>query len=331
MKKNRIALFIGSLFLLLLLSLIFYENSYDMKESEIVIETKKGKLAGFIARPKKQTKGIVIFVHGDGGQNATQDGGYKPLMERFAKQGYTSISWSKPGIGGSEGNWLNQSMEDRSNEVLEVINWAEKIDYLNTKKIVLWGASQAGWVIPKVLAKNKEITGTILAAPAINWLRQGQYYTRKQMEHKGKTEQEISKRLAYEAKANQFIIAGASYKEYQKGFPDSDLAEERYYFIKKNMLEDAEKDLKQISVPCYLLMAEKDQNVDSQETKEVYQKLISNKKLHVQTISSVDHNMLNSAIQKSEFLISLSLILFPKDILISPAYLKACEDIVADL
>ncbi|WP_431355862.1 alpha/beta hydrolase, partial [Bacillus safensis] len=94
---------------------VFYENSYNMNEKEVVMETANGTLSGIVTMPiKEPIKGIVLFVHGDGPQNATYDGGYRPLMERFAKQGYASISWDKPGVGESEGNWLHQSMDDRA-------------------------------------------------------------------------------------------------------------------------------------------------------------------------------------------------------------------------
>ncbi|MFP7732280.1 hypothetical protein ACLHDF_02440 [Priestia aryabhattai] len=56
-----------------------------------------------------------------------------------------------------------------------MIAWAKNEKDINTDKVILLGASQAGWVIPKVLVNRNDITASILVAPAINWLRQGKY------------------------------------------------------------------------------------------------------------------------------------------------------------
>jgi hypothetical protein len=55
-----------------------------------------------------------------------------------------------------------------------VIAWAKNEKDINTDKVILWGTSQARWVIPKVLVNRNDIKASILVAPAINWLRQGQ-------------------------------------------------------------------------------------------------------------------------------------------------------------
>lgn len=41
-----------------------------------------------------------------------------------------------------------------------------------TSFTVLWGASQAGWVLPKVASSRVDIDAVVAVSPAINWLRQ---------------------------------------------------------------------------------------------------------------------------------------------------------------
>ncbi|MGG2018055.1 alpha/beta hydrolase family protein [Bacillus sp. S10(2024)] len=114
---------------------VFYRHSYDMKQEEVTIQTKKTTLHGSLALPKEKEKpGLIIFVHGDGPVSATYDDGYLPLWEELAKRGYASLAWDKPGIGKSSGDWLDQSMEDRANEVIEVIEWAKKNLDIDSKK-----------------------------------------------------------------------------------------------------------------------------------------------------------------------------------------------------
>lgn len=87
---------------------------------------------------------IDVLVHGDATVDATNEGSDRPMMAQFAKAGYTTISWAKPGVAGSQGNWLTQSMDEGADEVTEVIRWAIRQPTLNTNKIVLWDASQGG-------------------------------------------------------------------------------------------------------------------------------------------------------------------------------------------
>lgn len=330
--KKRGKILTSLLLVFIVLACVFlYENTYSMIEKNVRIKTEKGTLAGFLALPKDKMEGIVIFVHGDGPQNATQDGGYKPLMERFAKQGYVSVSWDKPGIGDSSGNWLEQSMDDRAEEVEDVITWVKKQKNMNTEKIILWGASQAGWVIPKVQHNQNDITASILVAPAINWLKQGQFLTLKEMQREGKTEEEIKKELQKDEEESNLIISNASYEEYTKITGDNSLSKDRYTFVQKNITADATKDIEKIKSPVYLVLAEKDENVDSINTEETYRELLPNSQLSVKTISGVKHSMLNPHLHDLNLLIYLSAIIAPKDLLISKEYLDYCETIISEI
>ncbi|PAE07944.1 alpha/beta hydrolase [Terribacillus saccharophilus] len=327
--KKRYKLLISILFIIMLVAGVFiYENDYAMQEKDVIIRTDQGDLAGFVALPQEKNEGVVIFVHGDGAQNATQDGGYKPLMERFAKQGYASVSWDKPGVGKSTGNWLDQTMDERAQEVEDVMEWAENQDDINTEKIILWGASQAGWVIPKVQQKREDVTASILVGPAINWLRQGAYNTTEEMKSEGKTEDEIMQVLNNDKKESDLILAGATYEDYIEETADDSLSEERYAFVQKNISADATEDIEKIESPVHIVLAENDLNVDSNETEKTYKQLLPKSQLTVRIISGVDHSMLNPALHESQILTYLSAILAPKDTLVSEEYLDYCEELI---
>ena len=328
MSKILKLLISAILFLMVLAGVIIYENDYAMLEKDVNIKTEQGNLVGFLAMPEERNEGVVIFVHGDGPQNATQDGGYKPLMERFAKQGYASVAWNKPGVGGSYGDWLDQSMDDRAQEVEEVIKWAKDQENINTEKIILWGASQAGWVVPKVQESRDDISASILVGPAINWLRQGEYFTSMEMKEEGKTADEIKDELIKDKNESELIKTGISYEEYKQKTGDKSLSKERYGFVQKNISADAIKDIEKIKSPIYLILAENDENVDSVDTEKTYKQLVPESQLSVKTISRVGHSMLNPSLHDSEILIYLSAILAPKDTMISKEYLDYCEEIV---
>ncbi|SDT36975.1 alpha/beta hydrolase family protein [Actinoplanes derwentensis] len=98
-------------------------HDFVMKEQAITLPGPDGVLNGVLALPEKQAGPVpvVVFVHGDGAVDATRDGQYRPSFEALAKAGVASVSWNKPGVGGSAGNWLEQNQADRAREVATVV------------------------------------------------------------------------------------------------------------------------------------------------------------------------------------------------------------------
>ncbi|EAE3588840.1 alpha/beta hydrolase [Listeria monocytogenes] len=320
-----------SAIVILLIAVLFIGNDYEMNEKRVIIPTAGGDLSAIFTTPKHdKPKGIIVFVHGDGAQEATQNGGYKPLMERFAKQGYISVSWDKPGVGKSSGNWLNQSMDDRASEVNQVIAWLKKNYPDSTAKIGLWGASQAGWVIPKVMNTNKDVDFSILAAPAINWMRQGEYNTGSQAKNAGASKKEISQAKQDFLSDSKLISKNETYESYKQNGGKEDMSLGRYQFVRKNMNQDATKDLSKVQAKLYLVLAEKDENVDSAETKDIYSRVVKQANLEIQIISNVKHQMINPAIANSQLLINVVGLMVPKYFLVDDAYLDYCEKVVSE-
>lgn len=318
------------IFIILLLGIFIIGNNYKMTEKKVSILTTGGELSGVMTFPKnRDIKGVILFVHGDGPQTATQDGGYYPLMERFANQGYVSISWDKLGVGNSTGNWLDQSMEERSNEVSEVIDWLS-VEHSNvTKSIGLWGASQAGWVIPKVMNNPiNNIDFSLIAAPAINWLKQGEYDTASQAK---KARNSIEEARSNFRKDTELIRKYDTFTSYKKNSGLSEMTEDRYQFVKRNMNEDITEELTKISKPIALILAENDKNVDSKETASVYEAKINSKNLKVMTVKGVEHQMINPKIAQSKYLINFVGLMLPKYLLIDKEYLDYCEMYVSGI
>ncbi|WP_329865854.1 alpha/beta hydrolase family protein [Streptomyces sp. JV184] len=139
-----------------LVGVVLWQNSYDMDEQRVTIRHGGHTLNGVLAIPRDGRKhhGLVVYVHGDGPVDATHDDGYKPMWEANAKAGYASLSWDKPGVAGAPGDWLDQSMDDRADEAAAAIAWARARPDIDGDRIGLWGASQAGWVLPKIAAKT---------------------------------------------------------------------------------------------------------------------------------------------------------------------------------
>ncbi|MFK4304438.1 MULTISPECIES: S9 family peptidase [unclassified Paenibacillus] len=330
-RTSKLILGIASGLAVALILIILYQDSYKMTEEKIQITTPKGVLTGTLALPKDYSGkvGLVVFVHGDGPINDTYDDGYKPLWERFASKGYASLSLNKPGINGAPGNWLDQSMEDRAQEIRYAIDWASTLPMIDKQKIGLWGASQAGWVIPKIVKKEHNIAFSILVSPAVNWITQGQFNTRKEMEQEGATPQKITKRLDYNQQILQLLKKQASYEEYLKiANPDNLISKERWSFIGKNFRSDSTEELGYFNSPVLLVLAGKDINVDVKDTERVYRQKVPSELLSVIHLPEADHSMMNEKVAHSKSLTFLTAVFAPRK-LVNDEYLKILADYVS--
>ncbi|WP_195570590.1 alpha/beta hydrolase family protein [Paenibacillus sp. 1001270B_150601_E10] len=311
---------------------VLYQHDYDMVEQAIEIPTPEGLLTGTFALPKhhKEKLGLVLFIHGDGPIDASHDDGYKPLWERLASIGYASLSLNKRGMNGSEGNWLNQSMNDRVEEARQAITWAKKQPMIDDTRIGVWGASQAGWVIPK-LAKEEPLAFSILLSPAVNWLTQGQYYTRSHLEQAGISEQEIQAKEAYDQQVRQLLRSNASYDDYVKIAQKKYLmSKDQWTFVSKNYLSDATEDLRNFQSPVLLILGEKDIHVDVKETERVYRNVIPPELLTVALFPDAEHSMLSTSTAESELRAILISLFAPRQITVT-GYMDQIEQFLTRL
>lgn len=306
------------------------QQTFRFDERQVSIDTPEGVLTGVLALPQKSSEpsGLVVFVHGDGPTNATYDDAYKPLWEAFAEEGYASLSLDKRGVGGSEGNWLDQSMEDRARDTRYAIEWARSQPEIDAKRVGLWGASQAGWVIPKIARDEPDLAFHILVAPAVNWIRQGRYNTRKELEQSGASEAEIAKIEREDAVVLDLLKQHATYEEYREKIALSDeeaVSRDRWTFIGKNFESDSTDELSAFRSPVYLVLGGKDLNVDSNHTEKAYRARIPESLLNVQRLPEANHSMLKPQMADSELLTTVTAIWMPRQ-LFDEGYLSGMRE-----
>jgi len=305
---------------------ILKQYSFDMNEQAVEIQTPQGKLTGTLVLPKHYTDkvGLVLFIHGDGPIDASHDDGYKPLWERLASIGYASSSLNKRGINGSKGNWLDQSIDDRVEEARQAIAWAKTQPMIDAKQIGVWGASQAGWVIPK-LAKKEQLAFSLLLSPAINWITQGQYNSRKEMEKSGYTEAEIRDKERFDRQVLELLMGHASYDKYMEIARErNSMSRDRWTFVTKNFMSDATDDLRHFNSPVLLILGENDINVNVKETEKVYREIIKPELLTVAVFPDADHSMLSKETVDSNLRAILISLFAPRQITI-PGYMDEIE------
>ncbi|MEC4020327.1 alpha/beta hydrolase family protein [Streptomyces sp. H27-D2] len=295
---------------------VLWQNSYEMKERRVSIRQDGHTLDGVLTEPDggAAPHGLVVFVHGDGPIDATHEGGYRPIWEALARAGYASLSWNKPGVAGSPGDWLEQSMDDRADETAAAIAWARSRPDIDGDRIGLWGASQAGWVLPKTAAKTA-VDFVIAVSPAVNWLQQGRYNLLAQLRADGAPASEIDKEVAESDAVRRLMKRHASFEEYVKamGGPDG-MTADRWRFISRNHTADAKADLRALrGVPVLLVLAGHDLNVDTADTERVYRReLAAGGGLEVKRYPDAGHSLLKWPVEQSAARTALTAIFAPR-------------------
>jgi esterase/lipase len=284
---NRISNII-ILIILLLVATTFLWRKTNYQSQIIRFKFQSDTIEGVVNSPNKkyileEKTPLVIVVHGDGELERDAHGYYEPIWNELAKNGIASMSWDKKGIGQSTGKWLNQSMEDRAKEVIAAIDFIKADTRFDFSSIGLMGFSQAGWVMPKVATLSDYPDFIISVSGAINWKRQSNYLTRTRMKLEGANEETIEAHVRQNEIDFNFFNANSTYYEYvayQKEKCKNDqeeagdfMSEERFYFVKKNILSDAEQDLKNIRCPIFGVFGAEDLNVDFEESHQTYERI----------------------------------------------------------
>ncbi|MCQ9133795.1 alpha/beta hydrolase family protein [Streptomyces hilarionis] len=302
-----------------LVGVVLWQNTYDMDEQRVSIRHGGRTLHGVLATPRDGSPrhGLVVYVHGDGPVNATHDDGYKPMWEANAKAGYASLSWDKPGVAGAPGNWLDQSMDDRADEAAAAVAWARARPDIDGDRIGLWGASQAGWVLPKIAARTP-VSFVIAVSPAINWLRQGRYNLLAELRADAASASRTKAEIAKSDTVRRLLRHHATFEEYVDAMGDDTdgMSADRWSFISRNYTADATRDLTALrGVPVLLTLAGHDIKVDTAETERVYRSVLDAAgALTVARYPEAAHSSLRQSIERSEIRTTLTALFAPRSL-----------------
>jgi uncharacterized protein len=245
------------------------QHTYDVKTENFRFESGGNELAATLTLPTNgDALGVIVFIHGDGPADAANhDIGYRPMWEAIADAGWASVSWDKPGVGGSSGNWLAQTMEDRATEGVDVVASLADHPGIDANRVGLIGFSQAGWVLPLV-ANTVPVEFVIAGSLAINWLDQGRYLTNSQL-----SDNNASEDIRHSVnEANQTGLSvlepDATYEEYLEWHEQLDptivpylgeMSAKRWQFVANNYRADATDGLaSMVDTPVLLLLAGQD-------------------------------------------------------------------------
>lgn len=294
MKRYRLWLICAAGLILTTVFLVlvrFDAYGLDRRASEpFAFEANGLHLAGTLWFPDHPATAAVVLVHGDGPQDRTSQQGYDPLINALLDSGIAVVSWDKPGIGGSQGNWLNQSMTDRYGDVRSAL-----FTLRNTLQGIPVGAlgfSQAGWVLPRL--RSGEADFLVLVGGAVSWQRQGDYYTRTRLQRTGMSAPDIATTMAEIAAVDDRLFASPQVPPIALL---GDMSPERWAFVRRNLHEDATSALEKLDIPLLALWGADDLNVNPEANATLYRKAIegNHPANRIEVIPNATHGLLRAA------------------------------------
>ncbi len=142
------------------------QESYRHKAEDVKFESEGVILDGRLWLPQKEgPHPAIVCAHGSG--RAPKSAG-RFAAGHFTKLGIAYLCYDKRGVGGSGGvyvqryNASEQNLKLLAKDVSAGVAYLRSRDDIDGDQIGLWGASQAGWIIPIVAATAENIMFTIL-------------------------------------------------------------------------------------------------------------------------------------------------------------------------
>jgi dienelactone hydrolase len=135
-----------------------HSEAPTFRESEVRFESGGNTLSGVLLLPL--TPGphpAVVFLNGSGNADRTGHGVFPALWRHFARHGLASLSWDRPGVGASTGDFEAQTFPDRAAEALAALRFLQQRPEIRKDRVGLWGFSQGGIVAPLAASQSSEV------------------------------------------------------------------------------------------------------------------------------------------------------------------------------
>jgi len=309
-RNNILSVVVLSMFLLSLSSCSVNIGT-EHEQEELTFQSGEFNLIGELRRPVGEGKyPVVIFVHGDGYATSTAGGYYFPAMERCIKAGYGCYSYDKPGCGRSTGAFDESRLsQQRADILLAAIETLKNHPQVDTRRIGVWGISQAGYVIPHALQKSNDIAFMItVGCAAEDGVEQSAFQVGQQVKCAGYPDSVANRMEAlfaqvckaqsyadYARAAQQLVANPAVPKDMIAGV----LPEDRW--SPRDTLDEGLFNpmaiIEQTTIPVLAFFGEKDTQVDPLQGKYGYEKTLrqtGNPRNRAVLIPDADHSMVIS-------------------------------------
>jgi hypothetical protein len=284
---------------------------------EITFQSGKFEVVGDLRLPAGSGPfPLVLFVHGDGPADRTGIlGAYLPIMERMLQAGFATFAWDKPGTGESTGELSEPNLRhQRAQILLDAIELMKTRPDIDPARIGVWGASQAGYVIPIALTQTQDIAFVIcVSCPGDSGHDQMVFQVTAfgLCEDMAKEKSAEVDRLLKELDQHRSFETYAGYLDYRKSVADLaalvPVSLDNWPVTPEdawldNPIEDEGvwnpvSAVRQVNIPVLAIFGDQDRNMDSLQAAFAYRDALGetgNPKSQVEVFPNADHIILTS-------------------------------------
>ncbi len=293
----------------ILISLLAASVGCSYRHEEVVFRNEDVSLAGTLTLPSGTGPyPAVVFIHGSGPDSREN---YRFYADLFAHHGIATLIYDKRGVGASTGDWRRVHFTDLAEDAIAGVGLLKSREYINQKKIGLWGGSNGGWVAPLAALLSNDVAFVITVAGAmvpptdlakwrsVNYVRNAAY--------PDDVVQEVSKLMDLQfelVRKEGFVKGWEKYEAELQRFRNEPwfgrLAALRNpdngsWFLPYTASIDFDPVpvYESLNVPVLAILGESDPLVPARETAAILERLKSekNKDITVTILAGADHNM----------------------------------------
>jgi uncharacterized protein len=171
-------------------------------------------LAGRLLLPKGATTvPIVVLVHGAEHESARD---FNPLQRILPAEGVGSFVYDKRGTGASGGDY-SQDFNLLADDLVAAMREAKRLAGSRAGRIGYQGGSQAGWVIPIAVNRERVDFAIVCFGLAVSVIDEDQQEVQIEMREKGHSPMEVASALQVASAAETVIASG-----FTRGFREFD-------------------------------------------------------------------------------------------------------------
>ncbi|MCU7525382.1 MAG: alpha/beta hydrolase [Ignavibacteria bacterium] len=273
------------------------------------------QIAGSLYLPdlKHERYPVIIWVPGSGQSfRKVKNKETIKLINCILDRGFAYFRIDKPGCGDSKGKVNDDSLFAEFSDI-----FADAIKKLNNHPTVdrsdmgLFGSSQAGYIMPLVISKSKDISFMIgSSCPGENSMNQWNYLLEKQMICEGitperakkniemfsalrnTTDKEVFDKAVNYYKNNPMVVSSLGYdssfyKIAESWWPRVIDEKDESHFNPMSVME-------KVTIPCYLVYGKNDTQIDPVQAMQAYKDAFAksgNRYFRIEMLSNSDHNM----------------------------------------
>lgn len=140
----------------------------------------------------------AVMIAGSGPDDRDSGGFFPPIRDGILEAGVAVVSWDKPGVGGSTGDWLAQSFADRAAEAAAALAWLRAQDGIDAGRVGAWGHSQGGWVTQMIAAQDRDLAFAVMnSGPGVDVLAQDLYGIEHVLRGRGASDTDVARAIDY--------------------------------------------------------------------------------------------------------------------------------------